>query len=325
MKAAPGVIDCLSEGFVLVTRYLWVLLFPLALDAVLFFAPRITAQPLVERFLALYSQAAAESGGAALLGGTGLQTFQDSISSFGSTNLLRFLGQSPLNVAVPSLLARLSDGAGETLTITSVGDFLWLVLCAQLVGLFLACLYLGVLGQLVRDGRPSLSRLAGKAAGYWLTFLAIIGLMIGLIVAVFLVVFVLSIVSMSLAALVSAALTTAAFFVGMLLLIYLFFLTAAVVVGERRPLEAIRSSFRTVQTSFWSSIFLIALTFLIDQGMLVIWQGLVGMSWGVLVAVVGNAYVASGLTAANMLFYRSRAHRAMTPPVPVAGRDDASR
>lgn len=326
VKTAPGVIDCLSEGFGLVTRFLWVVLFPIALDAVLYFAPRITAQPLVEQYLATYGQAVAASGDpSSLVGGADLQMVQTIGHSFGGMNLLGFLSWNPAGAVVPSFVAGLSSGTGETLTVSSTGDFLALFLCVQLVGLFLGCLYLGLLGQLVRDGRPSLSRLLGRVGGYWLTFLAFIALLVGVALLVSVAIAALALVSLSLAAFLSAALTTATFFLGLFLVIYLFFLTAAVVVGERGPLEAIRSSFRTVQGSFWSSIALIALTFLIGQGMLVIWARLAEASWGVLLAVVGNAFVASGLTAASMYFYRSRALRAVVPPTPIAGRDDATR
>ena len=326
VKAAPGVIDCLSEGFGLVTRHLWVTFFPIGLDVLLYLAPRITAQPLVEQFLASYRQAAAEVGDPSLVvGGADLQTVETFGRTFGEMNFLSFLGWNPAGAVVPSS-AGLSTGVGATLTIASAGDFILLLLCVQLVGLFLGCLYLGVLGQLVRDGRANLRRLTERVGSYWLTFLAFILLLVGVALAVSLTIAVLAVVSLSLAAFLSAALTTAAFFIGLFLVIYLFFFTAAVVVGERGPLDGIRSSFQTVRGSFWPSIGLIALTLLIGQGMLVIWWRLAEAPGGVLLGVVGNAYVASGLTAATMYFYRSRALRAVAPPKPVVERgDDASR
>ena len=325
MKAAPGVIDCLTEGFSLVTRFLWVVLFPIALDAVLYFAPRITAQPVVEQFLATYSQAIAAAGNtSSVFGGTDLQMVETIGQSVGQMNLLGLLSWNPVGAVVPSFVAGLSSSAGETLTVATAGNFLALVLGVQLVGLLLGSLYLGLIGQLVRDGRPSLGRLLGRVGRYWLTFLAFIGLLLAAVLLLSLVIAVLSLVSLSLAEFLSAALTTAAFFVGLLLAIYLYFLTAAVVVGERGPLDAARSSFRVVQGNFWSSIFLIALTFVIGQGMLVIWDRLADGSWGVLLAVVGSAFVTSGLTAASMYFYWGRARGAVAPSARDAGREDAS-
>jgi hypothetical protein len=332
VKAAPGVIDCLSEGFGLVTRYLWVVLIPFALDALLFFAPRITAQPLVEQFLANYRQAIAAYGDpTALVGGADFQAVESQVRQIGGMNLLGLLGWNPANAVVPSF-AGPALGAGASLTVGSAGDLLALVVGVQLVGLLLGCLYLGAIGQLVRDGRPSLGRLLGRVGGYWLTFVAYIALLVAVLLGVTLLLSlalaVLSLISVSIAAFLSAALTTAAVFVGLYLAIYLFFLPAAVVVGEHRPLDAIRSSMQTVRGSFWSSIGLIALTLLIDQGMLVIWSRLVATEapWGLLVAVVGNAFVATGLTAATMYFYRSRmSHRPVVPPTPNARRDDDAR
>jgi hypothetical protein len=61
-----------------------------------------------------------------------------------------------------------------------------------------------------------------------------------------------------------------------------------------------------VAKNFWSAIGLISLTLLILTGTQIIWTSISFSSWGVMAGVVGNAYVASGLAAASMLFYRSR-------------------
>ena len=50
----------------------------------------------------------------------------------------------------------------------------------------------------------------------------------------------------------------------------------------------------------WALIFL---TLLILTGTNVIWSSLGDSPWGIMAGVVGNAYIASGLTAASMLFY----------------------
>lgn len=322
MKTSPGVIDCLSEGFILVTRFAWVVVLPIALDALLWLAPQITAMPLVEQLLASYHRELALLGDAATATAIGAdpQMVDTFGRTFGDTNLLSLLAWNPAGAAVPSFLAGQPVGGVSSLAIASLDSFLVLAFCLQLVGLFLGCVYLGLLGQVARDGRLSLRRLVGGIGRHWLTFLAYVGLLLAFTLVVSFAIAVLGIISLTLAAVLSAVLTTATFFVGLFLLLYMFFFVAAVVVGELGPLDAIRSSFRVVRDNFWSTLGLIILTFLIGQGMLVIWSRLAQETWGMPLAIIGNGFVSSGLVAASMLFYRGRSLRTRAAPAPSVAR-----
>ncbi|HEX5417844.1 MAG TPA: hypothetical protein VFZ25_19475, partial [Chloroflexota bacterium] len=96
---------------------------------------------------------------------------------------------------------------------------------------------------------------------------------------------------------------------GVLFLIYLFFLTDAIVVSEVGPIRAAVSSTRVVANNFWSSVGFIGLVYIITLGMQIIWSGLAQNPVGTVIAIAGNAYIASGLAAASMLFYKNRVTR----------------
>jgi hypothetical protein len=96
---------------------------------------------------------------------------------------------------------------------------------------------------------------------------------------------------------------------GLFATIYLFFSVPAIFVSSAGPLQAIQRSVGTVRRHFWPSLALIMLTWLILAGMGRVWDLLasaVPAPYGVLLGILGNAYVASGLIAAGMVFYLQR-------------------
>ena len=91
--------------------------------------------------------------------------------------------------------------------------------------------------------------------------------------------------------------------------VYLFFSVPAIFVSSAGPLQAIQRSVGTVRRHLWASLALILLTWLILAGMGQAWELLasyVPSPYGVLLGILGNAYVASGLIAAGMVFYIQR-------------------
>jgi hypothetical protein len=102
--------------------------------------------------------------------------------------------------------------------------------------------------------------------------------------------------------LLGAALVFAAF--------HLFFAVDAIFVSRVGPLAAIRRSVGLVRRNLWPSVALILLTWLIMAGMGRVWEVLASnlqSPYGVALGILGNAYVASGLVAAGMIFYTQRA------------------
>ena len=319
-QAGPGVIDCLSQGFAQVNRVLWVTLFPIALDVFLWAAPRISAAPLAERWLNLWSQTLAEASAAGSAGGPldsqSIDLARSSIDGSAIPDLLSLLAGNVASVAVPAIVPAQRLLPGQVFEVVGLGSFLALVAGLQLVGLLLGCVYLGLIGQQVREGRVSLNRLGPRVWRYWLNALGFICLLIATCLALSLplglIVLVLSLVAPSLAAAVTLAFWLGAAIAWLCALIYLFFVADAIVLGELGPVAAIKSSVWLVRRHLGPSLTLIVLIVFISLGMQQIWGVLSRQSWGLGLAVVGNAYVASGLAAASMLFYRHRA----APPRP---------
>jgi hypothetical protein len=83
----------------------------------------------------------------------------------------------------------------------------------------------------------------------------------------------------------------------------------AIFVSNVGPLAAIQRSVGLVRRNLWPSVLLIVLTWLILAGMSRVWDVLASnlqSPYGVALGILGNAYIASGLVAAGMIFYTQR-------------------
>jgi hypothetical protein len=296
-----SIIDTLSEGFNTVTRRLWLLTIPVALDFFLWLGPKISIAPVVRDALAAWQDAArmmAPPGGA---NASMVETFQvmteELQAIIGRTNLLALLAWNRLGVPSIAGLRPVNPEVDHVIEVTSYGQMFGLQALILLVGLFLACIFLAMVGQEVRGEGMQIDRLVQSAPRYWLHFLAIVvPLGIGLVFAIS----------------TSLVLGPLAFIVWALVLwvlLYLFFVPQAVAMAEEGPLRALWFSFLIVRTSFWPALGLILLTNLIGSGLSMVWRGLMDAPSGMVIAILGNAYIGSGLTTAAFVFYRDRVAR----------------
>jgi hypothetical protein len=101
--------------------------------------------------------------------------------------------------------------------------------------------------------------------------------------------------------------------------VHLFFAVDAIFVSRAGPLAAVQRSVVLVRRHLWPTLALVVLNLLILAGMERVWLALATqlrpLPLGVGLGMLGNAYVASGLIAASMIFYYERAE---TLPLPVA-------
>jgi hypothetical protein len=102
--------------------------------------------------------------------------------------------------------------------------------------------------------------------------------------------------------------------------LHLSFAVDAIFVSQVGPLNAIQRSVGVVRRHLWPSVALMLLTWLILAGMAQVWTVLasnVQSPYGVALSILGNAYIASGLIAAGMIFYIERAE-AVPQPGPIS-------
>ncbi len=111
-----------------------------------------------------------------------------------------------------------------------------------------------------------------------------------------------------------------------MILFYLYFVTAAIVLDDLPLHKAMMQSFAVVRGNFLATLLFIVLTAFISLGMTLIMRQLTQLSSiGVAVAIVANAYIGSGLALALFVFYRTRILRSAAAESAVdAGRVDGS-
>jgi hypothetical protein len=325
-----GVIDTLSAGFGLINRRLWLILLPIALDLFLWYGPRLSIAPVARDTLrALYPDPAQPPPPSAFRPpeeATPAQREQMSqmLDGLGRSNLFALL--SGQFAQVPTLsgtlewldlvrtedsFVRATEDRGGELEIGHFPALMGLsflltpafLLAGSLYYLTLAVATQGPEGRL----RFGPAGFAGQVFLGWfrlIGYFVLLGLGLALLLAPTLVaVAALALVSLELAGLVLS-------FVGPALvawpMLFLFFVVPAMFTGDVGPLRGIRYSFKVVQLNFGPAMRLIAVTYVLSLGLPMAWRLLVEYPIAGPLGILTNAYVATGVAAAGLIFYRDR-------------------
>ncbi len=292
----PSLIDVVSEGFAAANRRVWVLLLPIALDLFLWLGPRLGIAPLFAQVRALntttWDQTLASLGTDA---GTQVAAYD--------LRYLRLL--NPVQSLLPLADVPAAPWPLTTWQIGSWAGMLGIVLLINVVALVFAALYLLPLGQQINTGGQRGARSIGRTL---VAFAGVAALVLGVLFAASIV----ALLVIGLLSLVVQPLAMFVLFVWLTVVVWWVFVTSwafdAVVLDGVGPVRAVWNSFLLVQRALWGAINLWLLTTLIGWGFTVIWQALAATSSiGLLVAIVGSAYITTGLAAAHLVFYRNRA------------------
>jgi MFS family permease len=308
------VIETLSAGYAAVNRQLWVLLVPILIDVLLWLGPHVSYSPLVEPAVTHATEWARQVASAPRRGqprnpelASELEAVRVwTVSYTSDTNALSLLARGPL--VVPSLVAAIG-GVGGLAFVNGWPEGVLLLFGLFALSLLLGgCFYGGLAGASVGRAADPLGvgrrapRRALRVVGLLAATLGV-GLLLGLPVLVLIGFTVL--VARGLA-LLGIVLVLAAL---LLVEIHLFFAVDAIFVSDVGPLAAVQRSVGLVRRHLWPTLGLIFLTWLILAGMGRAFELLATAlrpPFGVALAILGNAYIASGLIAAGMIFYSER-------------------
>jgi len=305
----PGVIDTLSQGFAAAYRRPWLLLIPLVLDLAYWLGPRRSMLPLMQSLLAwtdaVRPEAFSDEQRTVLLDAFAQPLHLD-LSPFGlvSPQLPKFINllapMLPELPAAPFATPVWPIGGAGTLALG------WLLI--NLVSMLVLAVFLMLLARPLRtQAAPRLdARGLLRVYGSFLTILLIVG---GAVL-------VLGVPALALA----LALGTVNTLVGQLLLLvlqallfWLLFTASfsfdAVVINGAGPLRALLSSLLVVQRSFSSAFGLFLLGWLILWGISFVWRPIAATAAGLIAAMLGSAYLSTGLAAAHLTFFRDRIGR----------------
>jgi hypothetical protein len=330
-------IDSLSEGYTAINRRPWLLLLPLLLNIYLWFGPQLSFGPL---FNNVYSALKGIQPG--LIDQSEMQVLYDQLLANGSVDLrsqATFLNYVPTlrqyvigsvdsagsATGVPAIVEppRLIDARrSDTVEVATVGQALLAFVTLNALALALSALFLAQVGAAVRSpaGPFWLPRGGlGSALRVGLAMLGAVGILLGVMLALGLPFLFFAYLLIFLNPTIGLLALELVFVVGFWINIYIGFYREAIVIQDQGPLRAIYTSFNVVRRNFWGTLGFLILSLIISLGSGVIWYRLVGSTAGLIVAMIGSAYIGSGLLAARMAFFRERMRRWQSAPVPPAG------
>jgi hypothetical protein len=310
-----GIIDALSAGFNAVSRRLWLILVPVALDLILWLGPRLSVRPLLERWLSAWQVMMASAGDAEAALPTARMMTEMLNNSGQETNLLLLLANRLMGQ--PSLAALLPGGGwGGVIEVRSLLTAGTGFIVFTAMGLFIAALYLSLIVSQLSEGDSNWAGFGQRLVRRWLQLTLYLVALTTMIVVVSVPFSMALVMAMWLGSTFGAALISVLsvilIWLGLWVFLSLFFVTNAIVLDDVNAAVAVWRSVNVVVRNFWATVGLWLLTELIMVGFSLIWQRLGAWPAGALAGIVGNAYLGTGLAAASVIFYRDRYHRWQT-------------
>ena len=318
-------IDTFSEGYAAVNRRPWLVLVPILLNLYLWFGVQLSFGPLINDLHTTLQRLQASPSDQSEL----QAQYTDQLLALGQVDMrqpiaiLNFIPTLTLNsitavsaegdsAGFPTIQAmpRLIDPQrADTIQIASIPATLLVFLLINLIALPLSAVFLTLLAEAVR-GDPLVPRSGlRRSVRSTLAILGYVGVFGGVMLALgapFLFLALLLIYfSPALGVLMFSLLAILWFWAR----IYVGFAPEAIVMSGIGPLQALKASYMIVRRNFWSTLGFLALSYVITIGASVIWMTLANSAIGLIIAIIGSAYLSSGLLAARMAFYRERLRR----------------
>ncbi len=297
----PGVIETIGVAFTRLLARPWIVLGPILLDLYLWLGLKVTASPL-------FLQLADFVRPVELVGDSSAQILEDQ-ASYNLAELLSFqLFTIRMPTFLPSLVTDESirvDGWSPEL---SGGPWWLLAVLAPLLlaaGYLIGSAFLIAVGDVARDRQMHFDFHETVTAGYRLVLwiLASAGLM--------------TLISWPLIVAQGAFLYFGSGTMDLLLFLMfipigvgfvLFFFSAyAIVLDGATAAQALRSSYRVVRAYGWQSLAFIVSFMIVTGGFPYFWRLLATVAPGTMIAIVGHAFVSTGMIAAGMIYYEDRA------------------
>ncbi len=272
---------------------------PLLVDLFLWTGPRISPQPLVDTIAHQLNNADLNAS---------LQGYITQWRELGIPFDLRIRGNALnlLGSLIGTVVTPPSPLGQGTWHVGSIGLMLVTLLLVNIAGLAMSAIYLLLLGDAIRQ-QSGIHRWLWRGVKVFIKMLGVTlvwcGVALGILIPFLLIGGLLS--------LWSTVLGYTVMFFGVAGVLWMWFTArfafAAVVMSNASAPRALLGSVLVVRRWFWSAIGLFMLSYVIMSGMAVIWQGLAHLGLiGLLIAMLGSAYMSAGMTAAHLIFYRDR-------------------
>ena len=318
-----GVLETIASGISMVLSRPWLMVIPLLADVIAWLGFQVSGTPLVTGMQKLMIDQGGANGPAAAeeLGriGDNLRV-NDIISSLTPSIISGLPNDTFLNMVIGALIPAATSGVDRADMYENWGEGIgrlivpgngfavvgWAFLFFVAATVFLAA-FKAPIAQAVRGESFSVARLAQDVLMGWLRILGLVAVVLAaaaiLLVPFFVLAIIVALFGINLAALLSLAL----FVFGSVGALYLYFLLDAMFIYRVGPIRAARMSFSVARINFTDSWRFAAASILIASGIIQIWDLLVSNPPGIIVALLVNALLGTGLSIASMMFFHDRA------------------
>lgn len=337
-KAVPddvsGVLETLAAGFSLVLSRPYLFVLPLVVDLWAWLGVQIYPTALIEPLQELMADQGGSNGPAAAeeLGRVSENLrVNDAIASltpsiFSGLSNETLLG-SMLSVLAPALTSGVDrskmyddwgQGLGQDVTPANWWGVVGLGILLFVGATILIVLFKVPIANAVRGGGFTPSLFLRDVAFGWVRVIALLGIVLaGILVIgipVIIVAQLLTLIGINLIAVLSLAI----FVFGSIGALYTFFLLDAMFIYRVGPIRATKMSYAVARLNFPQSWRFAAASLLIATGLLHVWGVIVEKPPGIVIALLVNAVLGTGLSIASMMFFHDRARlpRPLTSPRP---------
>jgi hypothetical protein len=301
----PSLVDTLSMGFRTLNRILPVLGVPLVINLWLWLGPRISIAPLLAWIRSFdpqtWDQARDQIAAAVAL---------DQPLDLRTIGPMRFWQPIYFFPMPADAVQPVEPAVWIFQSFLTVGAVL---VAINVLVMLLTAVFLVPLADQVREAPPTGSWLA-RVARTWLVFLGVLGIVLTALVVV-------GIPLLAIASALAAFVPVLGSFVVALLFAVMFwtslsvsFAYDAIVLNQVGPVAALLASLAVVRRFFWGVLGLFLLKHFILAGLGFIWVGLTTTVPGVLTAIIASTYIAAGIAAAHLIFFRDRLPLAVPRP-----------
>lgn len=300
----PRLIPVLTAGFNTVANHISLILIPVALDLLLWFAPKLSVKNLIMPFINEMLSTVAKLGNTDLSTtlGTSQKLWTDLLGQYSLLGALR-----TIPVGVPSILARTGYtvnpmGSPMVFEIPNATMAVLIFIGLTLIGFFVGTLYINLLS---RSTAPENE--VAQPNHLWMKFSQSVWMAVYLLVlGLFLIVpftFVLSLFSV-LGSGVSQVLIMIAGLVLLWMLIPLAFSVHGIFVMQQKAMPSMMLSTKMIRFFLPGTGSFILICALISEGLNMLWTNTPPNSWLTLIGIIAHAFVVTALLASTFIYYR---------------------
>jgi hypothetical protein len=301
----PNVLKSIRIGFDTITKHVGLVLFPVGIDLLLWFGPRLQIRSLIE---SLIEEMSAVSQLMPADFSEIMEAGQE-IWALAADRINLLIALRSLPVGVFSLLTSILPvenplGTPLVFDVSGVGSALLVVLVAFLTGIGLGGLYLSAVRQAaiydqvnwrnVLRRWPQVFSQSLLLSLLWLAFLTAM-LILGSCAATGITMF-----SVTLGQMVIVLFGITSFW----LLFPLFFSPHGIFTNGQKAWKSLLNSVKLTNLTFMKTSLFILLALLVSQGLNMVWQIPPENSWLMMISLLGHAFVTTGMLAASFVYYQ---------------------